>query len=49
MENRFLNCCHDSLLIGTLSECDRFFCKEGKHHPCSIYTIIRLIMSIFTV
>ena len=33
MENRFLNCCYDSLLIGTRSECDRFCCKEGKHHP----------------
>ena len=33
MENRFLICCHDSLLIGTRSECDRIFCKEGKHLP----------------
>ena len=30
MENRFEICCHDSLLIGTRSECDRFTC-EGKH------------------
>ena len=33
MENRFLNCCHDSLLIGIRSECDRFSCQEGKHDP----------------
>ena len=31
MENRFLLCCHDSLLVGTRSECDRFSCQEGKH------------------
>ena len=28
MENRFLNCYFDSLLIGTRSECDRFRCQE---------------------
>ena len=33
MGNRFLNCCHDSLLIGTRSDCDRFCCEEGKNHP----------------
>ena len=33
MENRFLICFHDSLLISTRSECDRFCCKEGKHLP----------------
>ena len=32
MENRFLLCCHDSLLIGTRSECGRFSC-QGKHMP----------------
>ena len=32
MENRFLTCCHDSLLIGTRSECDRLQC-QGKHDP----------------
>ena len=30
MENRFLLCCHDSLLVGNQSECDRFSCQEGK-------------------
>ena len=33
MENRFLLCCHDSLLVGTRSECDRFSCPEGNHFP----------------
>ena len=33
MENRFSICCHDSLLIGTRSECDRLSCQEGKHSP----------------
>ena len=33
MDNRFLICCHDSLLIGTRSECDRFSCQERKHLP----------------
>ena len=32
MENRFEICCHDSLLIGTRSECDRLS-FEGKHEP----------------
>ena len=32
MENRFFLCCHDSLLIDTRSECDRFSC-QGKHLP----------------
>ena len=32
MENRFLNCCHDSVLIGSRSECDKFSC-QGKHNP----------------
>ena len=30
MENRFLLCCHDSLLVGNRSECDRFSLQEGK-------------------
>ena len=33
-KNCFLICCHDSLLIGTRSECDRLSC-EGKHTPVS--------------
>ena len=33
MENRFEICCHDSLLIGTRSECDRLICAKGKHAP----------------
>ena len=33
MQNRFLICCHDFLLIGTRSECDRFCCPEGNHKP----------------
>ena len=33
MENRFLLCCHDSFLVDTRSECDRFNCQEGKHSP----------------
>ena len=32
MENHFLTCCHDSLLIGTRSECDRLQC-QGKYDP----------------
>ena len=32
MENRFLTCCYDSVLIGTRSECDRFQC-QGNHNP----------------
>ena len=32
MENRFLTCCHDSLLIVTRSEFDRLQC-QGKHNP----------------
>ena len=32
MANRFEICCHDSLLIGTRSECDSLTC-EGKHAP----------------
>ena len=32
MENRFEICCHDSLMIGTRSECDRLS-LEGKHEP----------------
>ena len=31
MENRFLACCFDSLLIGTCSECDRLSCEYEKH------------------
>ena len=33
MENRFEICYHDSLLIGTRSECDRLSCIEGNHAP----------------
>ena len=33
MENRFPICWHDSLFIGTRSECDRLSCQEGKHSP----------------
>ena len=33
MENRSLLCCHDFLLVGTRSECDRFSCQEGNHSP----------------
>ena len=32
MENSFLICCHDSLLIGSRSECDRLQC-QGNHDP----------------
>ena len=32
MKNRFLTCCHDSLLIGTRSECDRLSC-QGNYLP----------------
>ena len=32
MKNRFLNCCHDYVLTGTHSQCDRFSC-EGNHNP----------------
>ena len=32
MENRFLTCCHDSVLIGTRSECDRLQC-QGNQDP----------------
>ena len=33
MENRFEICCHDTLLIGTRSECDRLSCTEGNPAP----------------
>ena len=33
MENRFLTCCFDSVLIGTHSECDRLSCEHEKHSP----------------
>ena len=33
MENLFLTCCFDSVLIGTRSECDRLSCEHGKHSP----------------
>ena len=33
MENRFLICCHDCVLVGTRSECDRYSCEHGKHSP----------------
>ena len=33
MENRFLTCCFDSVLIGTRSECDRLSCEHEKHFP----------------
>ena len=32
METRFLTCCHDSVLIGTRSECDRLQC-QGNQDP----------------
>ena len=32
MENCFLTCCHDSVLIGTRSECDRLQC-QGNQDP----------------
>ena len=32
MENLFLTCCYDSLLIGSRSECDRLQC-QAKHDP----------------
>ena len=35
MENRFLTCCHDSVLIGTRSEFDRLQC-QGNHDPVFI-------------
>ena len=33
MENRFLIFCHDCVLVGTRSECDRYSCEYGKHSP----------------
>ena len=36
MENRFEICCHDSVLIGTRSECDRLSC-EGKHAEFNLF------------
>ena len=33
MENRFLTCCFNSVLIGTRSECDRLSCEHEKHSP----------------
>ena len=33
MENHFLTCCFDSLIIGTRSECDRLSCEHEKHSP----------------
>ena len=32
MENRFLNCCFDFILVGTHSDCDRLSC-DGNHDP----------------
>ena len=32
MENRFLTCCYDSVLIGTRSKRDRLQC-QGNHNP----------------
>ena len=31
MENPFSVCFHDSLLVGTQSECDRLSCEHEKH------------------
>ena len=31
MENRFLTCCFDSVLIGIRSQCDRLSCEHEKH------------------
>ena len=45
MENLSLLCCHDFLLVGTRSECDRFSCQEGNQFFL-ICTFIRAIMSI---
>ena len=36
MENRFEICCHDSVLIGIRSECDRLSC-EGKHTEFNLF------------
>ena len=33
MENRFLACYFDSVLIGTRSECHRLSCEHKKHSP----------------
>ena len=33
MKNRFSICCHDSLLVGTQSECDRLSYEHEKHSP----------------
>ena len=35
MQNRFLTCCRDSVLIGTRSECHRLQ-YQGNPHPASI-------------
>ena len=37
MENHFLNCCSDSLLIGTQSECDRLSCQGNQLHVFNLY------------
>ena len=37
MENHFLNCCYDSLLIGTQSECDRLSCQGNQLHVFNLY------------
>ena len=36
MENRFEICCHDSVLIGIRSECDRLSC-EGEHTEFNLF------------
>ena len=36
MENRFEICCHDSVLTGSRSECDRLSC-EGKHTEFNLF------------
>ena len=48
MENRFLTCCHDSVLIGNRSESDRLNC-QGNHDPVFNVFTTKLIMSIFIV
>ena len=45
MENRFLTCCHDSVLIGNRSDSDRLNC-QGNHD--NVFTT-KLIMSISIV
>ena len=43
MENRLLNFCHDFILTGTCSECDRPSCDDLIINLCLICIITRLI------